>query len=385
MARLKLYYATNRRHEGKNRWRPAGYSGHFSQDGIENLRFGVTRVTALKSDIDKHLSRDMSATGEGDGEGLAAYLTRQSKESSTISAYREKLSDDIAESAQEDVVLGSRAMLADLQEAMTKAADVLVYIHGFNVDWHQAVGSALALQLMMQKKANLSGTCEEKDVVVVLFTWPSDGLMLPWVSYKSDRAEARGSGASFGRALLKTRDYLMALHDRARDREVELCDQHIHLLCHSMGNYLLQEVIDRLNQFTPGAALPRLFEHIFLCAPDVDDTALEPGEPLGQINQLARQVSVYHNRGDTAMVISDYSKGQPERLGGAGAARPGQLHRKIQQVDCTPVVRGLVEHSYYLAGNVAADIRQSIDGVPPADSGRRRASVLAYDNVWIMS
>ena len=249
MARLKLYFATNRRHEGKNRWRPTGYGRHFSQDGIENLRFGVVRVTAAMKDIDAYRNKSMAPNGAGDGEALASYLAEQSKNTSTVRAYREQLSEGIAESAQEDVVLGSRAMLADLQEAMTKASDVLVYVHGFNVDWHQAVGSALALQLMMQEKANLSGTGEEKDVVVVLFTWPSDGLMLPWVSYKSDRAEARGSGASFGRALLKTRDYLMALHDRARDSNEELCDQHIHLLCHSMGNYLLQEVIDRLNQF----------------------------------------------------------------------------------------------------------------------------------------
>ncbi|KAA1189141.1 alpha/beta hydrolase [Pseudohalioglobus sediminis] len=384
MARLKLYYATNRRHEGRNRWRPTGYSRHFSQDGIENLRFGVVRVTALKRDINACLERDMSPNGTGNGEALASYLAKQSQDTGTIRAYPEKLSDGIAESAQDDAVLGSRAMLADLQEAMTNAADVLVYVHGFNVNWHQAVGTAMALQLMMQAKANLSANCESKDVVVVLFTWPSDGLMLPWVSYKSDRAEARGSGASFGRALLKTRDYLHALHDRARNREVELCDQQIHLLCHSMGNYLLQEVIDRLNQFTPGRALPRLFDQVFLCAPDVDDTALEPGEPLGQINQLARQVSVYHNRGDTAMVISDYSKGQPERLGGAGAARPGQLHRKVHQVDCSGVVTGLVEHSYYLVGNVAADIRQSIDGVAQRDSGRRREETAAYDNVWLL-
>lgn len=384
MARLKLYFATNRRHEGSNRWRPDSYGRHFSQDGIENLRFGVVRVTAAKKDINTHLDKALGTSGVGDGEGLAGYLAGQSKRSSSIQAYREQLKEGISEAAQEDAVLGSKAMLTDLQEAMSKASDVLVYVHGFNVDWHQAVGSALALQLMMQAKASASPNETDKDVVVVLFTWPSDGLMLPWVSYKSDRAEARGSGASFGRALLKTRDFLMALHDRAHNSEVELCDQHIHLLCHSMGNFLLQEVIDRLSQFTPGEALPRLFEHIFLCAPDVDDTALEPGQPLGKINQLARQVSVYHNRGDTAMVISDYSKGQPERLGGAGAARPGQLHRKVQQVDCSPVVTGLVEHSYYLAGNIAADIRQSIDGVPAADSARRRASAIAYDNVWIM-
>ncbi len=263
---------------------------------------------------------------------------------------------------------------------MMKASDVLIYIHGFNVSWHDAVGAALALQTMLRSKGD-----PNQNVVVALFSWPSDGLALPWVSYKSDRSEAQGSGAAFGRALLKTRDFLIGLSDCAKNGGEPLCGQDIHLLCHSMGNFLLQGAISRLSSFSGSQTLPRIFEHVFLCAADVDDDALEAGNPLEKIDRIARSVTLYHNRGDTAMVVSDFTKGQPERLGGAGAARPGQLHNKISQVDCSPVVHGLVEHSYYLVGNILEDIRASIDGLDQKDTTRKRKPHNLQSNVWIMT
>ena len=84
------------------------------------------------------------------------------------------------------------------------------------------------------------------------------------------------------------------------------------------------------------------------------------------------------------MVISDYSKGNPERLGGAGAAHPALLHNKVHQIDCTPVVHGIVEHSYYLAGKVAADIRASIDGRDQSDGRRERQRSATLENVWVL-
>ena len=47
MITLTLYYATNRNHLGQDRWKPDGYGSKFSQDGVENLRFG--RLTLLFS------------------------------------------------------------------------------------------------------------------------------------------------------------------------------------------------------------------------------------------------------------------------------------------------------------------------------------------------
>lgn len=383
MAKLKLYYATNRNHiagDGYDRWHPQSYGNKFSDDGMENLRFGVVTVDANDKEIAKCLKKAMKEGGVGDGVALGEYLTKCA-ENAQINAYREKLKDTIAEASQEDVKLGSKAMFADVQSAMENSSDVLIYIHGFNVTWHVAVGSALALQLMLE---NAPTKDPEQKLLVVLFTWPSDGLALPWVSYKSDRSEATGSGAAVGRAFLKARDYLADLRDRAKKGGKELCGQDMHLLCHSMGNFLLQSALARTFEHTPGNCLPRIFEHVFLCAPDVDDNALEPEQPLAIVDQIARNVTIYHNREDKAMWVSDYTKGNPERLGHTGAAHPALLHNKVHQVDCTPIVDGFVEHSYYLTGKTNADIRASIDGWTQDDMRRERARNSTLNNVWAM-
>jgi esterase/lipase superfamily enzyme len=380
MAKLTLYYATNRNYEGKDRWHPDSYGTKFSDDGMENLRFGFVTVDADDRKIDKYLNAGMQDCGDGDGISLGDYLSGCAK-TARIEAYKEGINPGIAEVAQKNVKLGSKAMFTDIMSDMEKSSDVLIYIHGFNVSWFSAVGYALALQTMLQ---NAKTRDPEQSVLVILFTWPSDGMALPWASYKSDRSEASGSGAAVGRAFLKARDFLAALRDRAKKGGKELCGQDLHLLCHSMGNYLLQNALARTFDFTPGNALPRLFEHVFLCAPDVDDNALEPNQPLARVDQIARNVTIYHNRGDKAMVISDFTKGNPERLGGSGAAHPALLHNKVHQLDCTQVVHDFIQHSYYLIGNVSADIRASIDGWEQDDPRRNRERNATLNNVWVM-
>ena len=379
MADVHLYYATNRNHEGKDASRPDGYGRKFSDDGMENLRFGRVTIPVNAAEVDRYVGRDMAIMGRGDGNALAAYLCKQAKQA-RIKTYREQINRRVSDRAQPNAKLGSAALFSDLHDLMLQRTDVLLYLHGFNVTWHEAVGTAAALEIMLNRSAAADSA---QSVSVVLFTWPSDGLAMPFASYKSDRTEAAGSGYAVGRGLLKARDFLASLRDRVRDG-AELCQQDIHLMCHSMGAYLLQTALERLCQFTPGKAMPRLFEHVFLCAPDVDDDVLEPGRAMGNVHEVARCVTVYHNRNDVAMVVSDHTKGHPERLGAGGAARPRLLHTKLHQVDCTPIAIGPVQHSYYLSGSVRDDIRQSIDGMGLEDQRRRRLRDVNATNVWVM-
>lgn len=383
MATYTLHFATNRAHVGRDRWNPTGYDKYFSEDGAENLRFGLVNVRASPSEVAEHTGRDVRF-GTGDGEGLSAYFTEKAA-SMRIEAFEEKINPAQPDSDKKAKVLGSLRAFTDMQAKMKSAYDVVIYIHGFNVSWREAVGSALALQEMLNQRIRPEAkAADQTGVVVFLFTWPSDGLALPYVSYKSDRTDAEASGYAVGRGLLKLRDFLASLRTRGRAGE-PLCDQEMHLLCHSMGNYVLQNTVKRLLEFNRGLVLPRIFEHIFMCAPDVNDNVFEFGQPLERLPELARTVSVYHNKGDMAMYVSDYTKQNPDRLGMAGASKPGTLHSKIHQIDCTPIVKGLVEHSYYLSGRVNEDIRMSIQGLAPDDPIRPRVTqTRAWPNVWTM-
>lgn len=396
---IRVHYATNRGHEGPRRFRPTGYGARFSSDGMENLRFGRVDFEADPAEVARLTARERPHTGAGDGEALQDYFARCVQASQTIQAYEESIPRrGVSEAAQAHIKLGSAAMFEDLRRDMLLGRDVMVLIHGYNVSWAEAVGTAAALEAMLNR-ADPADTAPAMGVRVVLFTWPSDGRALPFVSYKSDRSDAAGSAGAVGRALLKMRDFLHALgreHRLAgaemkaeqarlrarglRESEVEralaqfeatkLCGQRLHLLAHSMGNFVLQHALARVWDHSPGSALPRLFDHVFLCAADVDDDVLEPGQPMQRLHQLTNRVWIYHNAHDTALRVSDYTKGNPDRLGQRGAARPHQLHQKVAQVDCSALVTGLTQHSYYTNGRIARDIRLALQGVPPEHPAR---------------
>jgi len=144
---------------------------------------------------------------------------------------------------------------------------------------------------------------------------------IPWRSYFSDRNDARASGDAVGRALLKLRDYLIEMRKRSLAADEDSCDGAIHLLCHSMGNYVLQCALSRISEFSAGGKLPRVFDHIFTCAPDVADDVFERGKPMERLPEMARTVTIYRNRGDLSMPVSEYTKGNTDRIGWWGPSR----------------------------------------------------------------
>ena len=380
MSKYTLYYVTNRGYEGDNKMSPDRYGKKFSDSGSENLRFGKLTVEADATKVAKFLAKKSKA-GDGDGVKLTGYFAKRAKNGQIkISPYRERLRRGAHEDSQTDALLGSAKMFEEIRKVMLKARDVVILVHGYNVDWEEAVGTALSLQVMLNRpgiRQSSPGGTAPGDVMVLLFTWPSDGSMLPFVSYKSDRAEAGPSGAALGRSLLRLRDYLLRLP------VAKHCDRNLNLVCHSMGNFVLQHAVARAAENVGGPRIPCIFDQIFLCSADVDDDVLEPGEALARLPEMCNQISVYYNRGDAALGVSDVTKGNPDRLGTNGAARPGELHHKVQQIDCSDIVTGIVEHSYYLTGRINQDIRLSLDGVAPDAVSRKRVPG-RHPNSWKM-
>lgn len=67
MTERRLFYATNRNHLGNDRWHPDGYGKQFSDDGVENLRFGRLTVEVDESKLASILRQTEVPWGKATG------------------------------------------------------------------------------------------------------------------------------------------------------------------------------------------------------------------------------------------------------------------------------------------------------------------------------
>ena len=190
--------------------------------------------------------------------------------------------------------------------------------------------------------------------------------MMPYIAYANDRQDAAASGPAFARGLLKLADFLRGVTPE------QACHQRCHLVAHSMGNYVLRHTVQEYIAQSKGRPA-RLFDQVFLMAADEDDDAFEHDYKLKPLPRLAKRANVYFNNGDLAMAASDKTKGNPDRLGNDGPRVPRAVPGKVSLIDCTPVVEGIVEHSYFLdTPEVVADMQKVLAGTPSDQiSGRQ--------------
>lgn len=141
MKEYVLYFATNRRHKGNNRWEPTGYGPDFSSDGRENLRFGKLTIEVEEQKVQNFKTKKIGF-GKGDGEELAQYFLEQIN-TVKIKAFKENLDKNKQDFEQDPKSFGSKAAFNELRKKMAESNDVLVLIHGFNVSWEEAVATAL--------------------------------------------------------------------------------------------------------------------------------------------------------------------------------------------------------------------------------------------------
>ena len=317
---VDVFFATNRRPNQEDN--PTDFGKDFSADGLSSLRFGHAAVT---------------------GKNLDHY---------SLTLAPEQIVPDPARTMTdlEKSTFGSVETFQRVRKKMAKhSRDTVIFIHGYNVSFSQALTDAARLKEKLRR--------ESGGVNMVLFSWPSDGSMAPILAYANDRQDAAASGAAFARGFLKLADFLGGALPE------EDCKESIHLIAHSMGNYVLRGAVQEISRQHPGRP-PRLFDQVFLMAPDEDDNAFEKEHKLLPLPRLAKRVNVYFNNEDLAMSISDKTKGQPDRLGADGPRLPRSVPGKVTLIDCTPVVSGIVEHSYYLeTDRVAEDMRQVLTGI----------------------
>ncbi len=311
MATTTIYFATNRKPNKQSK--PTNFGRGFSRTDLGDVRFG--EATVINGSLNENSI---------------------------------KVLPDNAEK-------GSIAVFKDLQKRMkTDKVDSLLFIHGFNVSFEDAIVSAA-------KMAEQYAGFKYKPNVFV-FSWPSDGKV---TRYFNDRHDAEATGYAFARGLMKLSGFLKSCSKK------NACNHKVHLMAHSMGNYVLRHALQQANKMADGISLSRVFDEVILTAADEDNDAFELDHKLARLPDLAQRVTVYFNNGDLALKTSDYTKGNPDRLGHDGPRKPHDIPGKVVLVDASPVVGGISEHSYHQKEpDVMQDIVDVLRGRASEDLGR---------------
>ncbi|MBP0578557.1 alpha/beta fold hydrolase [Labrys sp. LIt4] len=162
--------------------------------------------------------------------------------------------------------------------------EVIVFVHGYNTNYQEAVYRVAQLE----KDSGFPGA-------VVAFAWPSLGTL---TGYVADRESTTYS-----------RDYLeTTLNGLARTPGVK----RIHIIAHSMGNWLAVEALRQARIRGNSAFLPKLGE-VFLMSPDIDiDVFRTQLDTIGKLNQ---PITVAISRDDRALGFSQRLAGDVPRVG----------------------------------------------------------------------
>ncbi|HRH59107.1 MAG TPA: alpha/beta hydrolase [Chitinophagaceae bacterium] len=272
---------------------------------------------------------------------------------------------------------GSERMFTDLYKKMSSedGGDVLLYVHGFHNDFGRVIRSIKRLEELYIK--NEASTVKH----LVVFTWPArDSLM----RYRDDARDAELSGFALGRAYQMLIDFFIAIFGKnPMDPINQPCNNKIHLLCHSMGNRVLENMVTKL--FSDQRRPTALFKEVILTGADIDWTSLEEPRPLYSITEICERVTVYFHSNDNALLISQTTKNPYNRLGRYGARDLRKLPSHVYVVDVSgikdekPFMDKMVHHWYYVESkNVVADSLLVLKGVEGESAEFRRTRLNQY-------
>lgn len=205
------------------------------------------------------------------------------------------------------------------QAAASGSQEAFVFVHGFNVPFHEAAKRTAQMAYDM----NFDG-------LPVLYSWPSHGSVM---SYIADTAVVNLSGRRLSRFL----EDLVAKSGATR----------IHLIAHSMGNRAMTDALElfalRYQGRTPA------FDQVLFTAPDLDAGLF--AEMMKTIRPIANRITLYASNKDWALAVSRQLHGDAPRAGQGGR---NILHTaEVDSIDMTGIGEDMLKHSYY-ANNPSA-------------------------------
>jgi esterase/lipase superfamily enzyme len=222
-------------------------------------------------------------------------------------AERHVVVSDVQPLAEDEFMQQMRSTLEAADER-----DVLLFIHGYNVSFEDAL-----------RRAGQLGHDLKFPGCTALFTWPSTGNVL---GYLKDGVSAEWSQPHF-------RQFLELLLTEVGARRV-------HAIAHSMGNRLLVDAIERLDTSASPAGCAELSQVVF-AAPDVDAAVFESKMKVAAGH--ARGFTLYLSSNDLALRLSRMLHGYGRSGGTLLAANA------VHTIDASRVDTSLfgLRHSYF--------------------------------------
>lgn len=246
----------------------------------------------------------------------------------------------------------SQDIFSEIEDRMCRGIDTIVFFHGFYNSFESSLIGAAELKRLYEKEGN----CE---YTMIVFSWPSDGELL--FAYDSDRRDARKSRKILGTGFYKMSQFLIelcwlkysqkAISDTGRNESVKKKNNkmrcgRLHIMAHSMGNYVLRHVLQELCKIT-GGRIPQVFDEILLIAADEDEDSFEHKNKFKFLPELAKRISVYFNQSDIPLIISDLFMGNMDRLGSEGPRKPHKIPTNVSLINCKNVAKGFLKHDYH--------------------------------------
>ncbi len=209
--------------------------------------------------------------------------------------------------------------------------DLLLFVHGFNVRFDEAVICAAQLALNMPFNG-----------AVVTYAWPTQGGVF---NYDEDEPINHASVTPF-------MEFLQTLRNGVSE------ETRITILVHSMGNRIVMDALDRMPPPRGGKPISQ----VVLCAPDVGRTDFERWAP--SVLAQSERVALYSNASDSALIASKGKHAESR----AGDAWHPVLVPGIEVVDCSRVDLTMMGHSYFGENSdVLSDLFMLIKEERPAD------------------
>jgi esterase/lipase superfamily enzyme len=221
---------------------------------------------------------------------------------------------------REDWYASLRVACDLMEQAAREKRHLLVYVHGYNNDMADVLGTAEKLEALY-------------NVIVLPFSWPANGggAVGGTAAYLDDKKDARVSMDALNRFFEKVRLYHEKLTQGRREafwqqaiaadggrgnREhiqahftqllADDCKVTLNLMCHSMGNYVLKYAL----QPSAAAAAKLIFDNISLVAADANNS---DHETWVQRIQARNRLYIVINENDFALAWSRRKPGEAQR------------------------------------------------------------------------